>query len=122
MPQERYNAAWLEEKRLGIVVKNWGGIVGALSRLLAPGELEAYRERTSRGKEPGGVRNHRSFGGDPPPGTSASVPAKDRVDFHLITIGQVIRWVASLSHEPVHEAFPGLIPLARAEAVWLAMQ
>lgn len=50
MPQERYNAAWLEGKRLGIVVKNWGGIVGALSRLLAPGELEAYRERTSRVK------------------------------------------------------------------------
>lgn len=45
MPQERYNAAWLEEKRLGIVVNNWGGIVPAVSRLLAPGELDAYRER-----------------------------------------------------------------------------
>ena len=47
MPQERYNAAWLEENRLGIVVKNWGDIVSAVSRLLAPGELDGYRERTA---------------------------------------------------------------------------
>lgn len=45
MPQERYNAEWLEENRLGVVVKNWGEIGAAVERLLVPGSLEAYRER-----------------------------------------------------------------------------
>lgn len=47
MPQERYNAQWLEENQLGIVVKNWKQIVDAVGRLLAPGTLEAYRARAA---------------------------------------------------------------------------
>lgn len=55
MPQERYNAAWLEENRLGLVVKSWSEIAGAVSRLLAPGELEGYRARAA------GVNNRAVF-------------------------------------------------------------
>ncbi len=47
MPQERYNAAWLEEKRLGLVVKSWREIVQAVRSLLEPGVLEQYRERAA---------------------------------------------------------------------------
>jgi 1,2-diacylglycerol 3-beta-galactosyltransferase len=48
MPQERYNAQWLEENELGLVVKSWREIARAVERLLAPGTLEAYRERAAR--------------------------------------------------------------------------
>lgn len=47
MPQERYNAVWLEENRLGVVVKNWSEIGAAVERLLAPGALDAYRQRAA---------------------------------------------------------------------------
>lgn len=55
MPQERYNAEWLEENRLGLVVKNWREITAAVSRLLAPGELEGYCARAA------GVNNRAVF-------------------------------------------------------------
>lgn len=48
MPQELYNAVWLEENRLGVVVKSWREIGGAVERLLAPGVLEGYRQRAAR--------------------------------------------------------------------------
>lgn len=47
MPQERYNAEWLVENQLGLVVKNWREVVGAVRQMLAPGALEAYRARAA---------------------------------------------------------------------------
>ena len=55
MPQERYNAEWLTENQLGMVVKNWRGVVDAVRRILAPGTLDAYRARAAK------VENHAVF-------------------------------------------------------------
>ena len=48
MPQERYNAEWLTENQLGMVVKNWRDVVDAVRRILAPGTLDAYRARAAK--------------------------------------------------------------------------
>jgi hypothetical protein len=48
MPQERYNAEWLVENQLGLVVKNWREVAEAVRRILAPGVLEAYRARAEK--------------------------------------------------------------------------
>lgn len=45
LPQERYNAQWILEQGVGIVVKSFREIDSALARLLAPGQLEEYRTR-----------------------------------------------------------------------------
>lgn len=48
MPQERYNVEWVLEKGVGMAVKDFGReIAGAVERLLRPGVLESYRQRTS---------------------------------------------------------------------------
>ncbi len=48
MPQERYNVEWVLEKGVGIAVKDFDGeIVGAVTQLLRPGMLEAYRQRAA---------------------------------------------------------------------------
>ena len=46
MPQERYNAEWLTENGLGLVLKSFRQIRTGVEALLAPGELERYRART----------------------------------------------------------------------------
>jgi 1,2-diacylglycerol 3-beta-galactosyltransferase len=48
LPQERYNAEWLLNHRLGMVVKNWGQVKGAVKEMLAPGRLKEYRERAAK--------------------------------------------------------------------------
>ena len=48
MPQERYNAEWLIENRLGMVVKSWREVAEAARRMLEPGALEGYRARAAR--------------------------------------------------------------------------
>ena len=47
MPQERYNAEWLIENQLGMVVKNWREVANAARRMLAAGVLETYRARAA---------------------------------------------------------------------------
>ncbi len=48
LPQERYNAQWVKEKKVGIVVKHHREIAGAVAELLKPGELPELRERAAR--------------------------------------------------------------------------
>src|ERR1700690_626481 len=40
LPQGRYNAQWVREKEVGIVVKSHSEVVSAVGELLKPGELE----------------------------------------------------------------------------------
>jgi len=47
MPQERYNADWVVENGVGIVVRSFRGIRGAIERLLEPGVLEKCRARAA---------------------------------------------------------------------------
>lgn len=43
LPQERYNAEWLEEQQVGMVLRNFRDIAGAVRRLLEPETLSRYR-------------------------------------------------------------------------------
>jgi UDP-N-acetylglucosamine:LPS N-acetylglucosamine transferase len=45
LPQERYNAQWVREKEVGVVVPSHREIVSAVSKILAPGELGRLRSR-----------------------------------------------------------------------------
>lgn len=47
MPQERYNVAWLLEKRVGLAVKDFSEIADAVRGLLQSGVLEEYRQRVA---------------------------------------------------------------------------
>jgi Monogalactosyldiacylglycerol (MGDG) synthase len=47
MPQERYNVEWVIEKKVGIAVKDFREIAGAMGQLLQPGALDQYHERVS---------------------------------------------------------------------------
>lgn len=42
LPQERYNATWVEEKGVGVVVKDFDDIAGAVSRLVAEPAFSQY--------------------------------------------------------------------------------
>jgi hypothetical protein len=46
LPQERYNAQWVREKEVGIVVHNHRQDAEAVAELLKPGELAQFRART----------------------------------------------------------------------------
>ena len=46
LPQERYNAQWVREKQVGIVVKSHRHTAAAVADLMKPGELAQYRART----------------------------------------------------------------------------
>jgi 1,2-diacylglycerol 3-beta-galactosyltransferase len=48
MPQERYNATWLEERELGLVLRDFKEIAAAVRHLLADGRLELFRENAGR--------------------------------------------------------------------------
>ncbi len=47
LPQERYNAQWVREKKVGIVVRSHRETAGAVAELLKSGELAQFRERTA---------------------------------------------------------------------------
>jgi 1,2-diacylglycerol 3-beta-galactosyltransferase len=48
LPQERYNAVWLEENEAGIPLRGYGDVADAVRRLLEGGRLERYRENCAR--------------------------------------------------------------------------
>ena len=43
LPQERYNADWIREKHVGVVLKSFRQIDQGLAELLAPGNFERFR-------------------------------------------------------------------------------
>jgi UDP-N-acetylglucosamine:LPS N-acetylglucosamine transferase len=43
LPQERYNAAWVREKKVGLVVRDFHEIEAVVERLTAPAALARYR-------------------------------------------------------------------------------
>jgi 1,2-diacylglycerol 3-beta-galactosyltransferase len=47
LPQERYNARWVREKEVGLVVQNHRQVESAVAELLKPGELARFRERAA---------------------------------------------------------------------------
>jgi hypothetical protein len=44
LPQERYNAQWVEEKRVGIVLKSFKDVVSGARQMLDPPRLAEFRE------------------------------------------------------------------------------
>ncbi len=46
LPQERYNTEWVKEKRVGIVLHDFGEIVKGVKQLLQSGKLEEFRRNT----------------------------------------------------------------------------
>jgi UDP-N-acetylglucosamine:LPS N-acetylglucosamine transferase len=48
LPQERYNAEWIKEQRIGIVLPNFRGIAGAVDELLEPNTYASFRAATER--------------------------------------------------------------------------
>ncbi len=67
LPQERYNAEWVTEHGVGLVVPNFRKIAGAVARLLEPAAFARFRERAA------GVNNRAVF---EIPGILASIPGK----------------------------------------------
>lgn len=55
LPQERYNADWVMDNRVGVVVRSFREIAGAARTLLEAGTLETYRANTAR------IRNRAVF-------------------------------------------------------------
>ena len=47
LPQERYNAEWVREKQVGIVVKSHRQIASAVAQLLQPGQLSRFKEHAA---------------------------------------------------------------------------
>ena len=47
LPQERYNAVWVQEKDLGVVVPSHRQIVSAVAELLQPGRLPEIQQRAA---------------------------------------------------------------------------
>jgi 1,2-diacylglycerol 3-beta-galactosyltransferase len=48
LPQERYNVEWVKEKRVGIVLNNFGEIVSGVKQFLEPEKLAEFRRNTER--------------------------------------------------------------------------
>jgi UDP-N-acetylglucosamine:LPS N-acetylglucosamine transferase len=48
LPQERYNAEWVREQGIGIVLPNFRGIARAVEELLEPAAYENFRSATER--------------------------------------------------------------------------
>jgi len=48
LPQERYNAQWIREMGVGLVLKNFRGIAGAVNELLEPSAYKRFRDATER--------------------------------------------------------------------------
>jgi hypothetical protein len=47
LPQERYNAEWVLEKRVGIVLKNFKEVAAGVSRMLDPPNLAEFRKNVA---------------------------------------------------------------------------
>jgi hypothetical protein len=47
LPQERYNADWIQEQQVGMVLKNFSEIAEAVGELLNPDTLERYRNNAA---------------------------------------------------------------------------
>jgi len=47
LPQERYNAEWVVENKLGIVLRNFRGIADAVDELLDPARYEEFRRNAA---------------------------------------------------------------------------
>src|SRR5882672_1869106 len=47
LPQERYNAEWVKEKGVGIVLKGFDEVVDGVKRMLEPATLAAFRKNVS---------------------------------------------------------------------------
>jgi 1,2-diacylglycerol 3-beta-galactosyltransferase len=45
LPQERYNAAWIQEQNVGLVLPNFRQVESAVRELLARGRLEAMKTK-----------------------------------------------------------------------------
>ena len=43
LPQERYNAEWVEERKVGVVLKNFRSIAEAVGKLIEPATLKQYQ-------------------------------------------------------------------------------
>jgi Glycosyltransferase family 28 C-terminal domain len=48
LPQERYNAEWIEENRFGIVLRSFAEIGGAVGQMLAPGAMFGVARYSNR--------------------------------------------------------------------------
>jgi 1,2-diacylglycerol 3-beta-galactosyltransferase len=48
LPQERYNAVWLEENELGLLLRSFDGIDDATRRLLEGDRLQRYRSNCAK--------------------------------------------------------------------------
>jgi hypothetical protein len=48
LPQERYNADWIQEQSIGLVLPNLRGIAAAVDRLLDPAHYDGFRAATAR--------------------------------------------------------------------------
>jgi 1,2-diacylglycerol 3-beta-galactosyltransferase len=48
LPQERYNAQWVRQMGVGIVLPNFRGIARAVEELLEPAAYQRFREATER--------------------------------------------------------------------------
>ena len=57
LPQERYNAQWVREKAVGIVVPNHRQTAGAVAQLLQPGELDPLSRPRCRHAQSGRLRD-----------------------------------------------------------------
>jgi 1,2-diacylglycerol 3-beta-galactosyltransferase len=47
LPQERYNAEWVIEKRVGIVLKNFKEVVSGVRQMLEPANLAEFRKNVA---------------------------------------------------------------------------
>jgi len=47
LPQERYNCEWVEEKRVGIVLKSFRDVVGGVRQMLEPANLAEFRRNVA---------------------------------------------------------------------------
>ncbi|HEY2547427.1 MAG TPA: glycosyltransferase [Candidatus Acidoferrum sp.] len=47
LPQERYNAEWVTEKRVGVVLNNFGEVVDGVRQMLEPARLAEFRKNVA---------------------------------------------------------------------------
>jgi 1,2-diacylglycerol 3-beta-galactosyltransferase len=47
LPQERYNAEWVKEKRVGIVLKSFQEVVAGVRQMLDPEKLAEFRKNVA---------------------------------------------------------------------------
>jgi 1,2-diacylglycerol 3-beta-galactosyltransferase len=50
LPQERYNAVWIREQGVGLVLPNFRGIAAAVEELLDPGNYARFHEATANSR------------------------------------------------------------------------